>query len=261
MNPFDIAQQFIERCEGAERTNQLMPAFARSLENLGFRHFACASHVDPLNADHDLMVLNYPPSWVACYSEQQFHRIDPVFLRAERSRSPFFWDDPAFRKSMDSRQRHMQRLASEFGIAKGYTVPIHGPLIPHGRCASCSVVPETTSIDKRSYAALQLMAYHLFDTAMRLKQSASPPPPGPKLCRRERECLELAALGKDDDEIAAVLGISRATVHYYIRSTRERLGLSSRVQLVVYAVAAGLISPAAVITPLHRLVTVYRTPH
>lgn len=258
MNPFDIAQSFVEHCERAEKKDQLIQAFARSLENLGFRHFACGSHVDPLNADHAIMVLNYPRNWIACYSEEQFHRIDPVFQRAEHSRLPFFWDDVAFRRTMNGHQRRMQRLAGTFGIAHGYTVPIHGPMTAQGTLASCSVIPDSPRVDKQCYLAVHLMACHLFDSAIRLRESTKPDAPRPRLCRRERECLELAALGKDDDEIAVILGISRATAHSYIEAAKQRLGLSTRMQLAVYAVGAGLISPAAVMTPLHRLITFNR---
>lgn len=58
-----------------------------------------------------------------------------------------------------------------------------------------------------------------------------------RLTLREREVLRLIALGLQTSEIAARLGLRLKTVETHRRNMREKLGLSSPVELVRYAVS------------------------
>lgn len=250
MHPFDHALSFIDHCERSSRIADLQRAFQRILETLGFRFFACASHVDPLHPNQEIMVLNYPRSWVECYSEQQLHLIDPVFWRADCTRSPFYWDDPAFRASMSPKQRKMQALARDFGVAHGYTIPIHSPM----STASCSVIPDSPRICRASYHAVELMAIHLFDRVARLQRPEDILDRVPHLSPRERQCLLLAAQGKSDAEVGMLLGIQKCSAHNCIERAKRRLALCTRMQAVVYAFGTRQIRLEDVLRPLHRVV-------
>jgi DNA-binding NarL/FixJ family response regulator len=59
--------------------------------------------------------------------------------------------------------------------------------------------------------------------------SAHDADPLDELTPRQREVLELVALGLDNDEIAAHLHISRNTVKFHVRTIYERLGVHNRV--------------------------------
>ncbi|AMN47861.1 hypothetical protein ACG33_12275 [Steroidobacter denitrificans] len=237
MDRFDLVQSFIEQCERATHTDDLKLAFQHALGRLGFRYFACGFHVDPLHPRDAIMMLDYPRAWVAIYSEQQLHRIDPVFVRAGRTALPFFWDSREFRIGVRPRQRKMLAEARRFGIAHGYTIPIHSPRSPLPLRASCSVIPDTSSIHRHSYFAVQLMAGHLFECAARLRNLNRPAVETPQLSRRQRECLELVGQGKSDWEIAMILGISAHTVHTYITAAMRRFQVSTRQQALVCALA------------------------
>jgi len=238
MDRFDLVQSFIEQCERATHTDDMKLAFQYALERLGFRYFACGFHVDPLHPRDAIMMLNYPRAWVAAYSEQQLHRIDPVFVRAGRTALPFFWDSREFRIGVRPCQRKMLAEARHFGIAHGYTVPIHSPRSPLPLRASCSIIPDDArSIHRHSYFAVQLMAGHLFESAARLGNVHRPPVEMPHLSRRERECLELVGQGKSDWEISRILGISAHTVHTYVASAMRRFKVSTRQQALVCALA------------------------
>ena len=91
MNPLELAAVFAEDSQQIQSFESLIWKFQLTLERLGFRYYACGSHVDPLHADRALMLLNYPSEWVQTYSERQLHRIDPVFLHAEHTFQPFHW--------------------------------------------------------------------------------------------------------------------------------------------------------------------------
>jgi DNA-binding NarL/FixJ family response regulator len=54
------------------------------------------------------------------------------------------------------------------------------------------------------------------------------------LSRREREVAELVAEGFSNREISAQLGLSQHTIKNYLFHIYEKLGMSSRVDLVLY---------------------------
>lgn len=239
MDPFDLTQFFIECCQRATSA-ELSTAFQSATEQLGFRHFACCSHVNPKRPPQNAVVLhNYPKAWVSNYADRNLHECDPVFLRAERDMLPFHWDEPGFRVALTAPQRRLLREAASFGIVHGYTVPIHLPWVAGALRASCSVVPDSRSIDPRAYHAVQVMAMHLYASVgyhknTQAAQNAAPLR-GPILSARERQCLGLAAEGKSDWAISQILNISEHTVHKHIEAAKRRLGVSTRVQAIVWA--------------------------
>jgi len=60
---------------------------------------------------------------------------------------------------------------------------------------------------------------------------------------REQEVLGMLAAGKSNDDIAAVLSISKHTVARHRENLMRKLGLHSRSELVKYAIRKGLIEP------------------
>jgi LuxR family quorum sensing-dependent transcriptional regulator len=62
------------------------------------------------------------------------------------------------------------------------------------------------------------------------------------LSKRERQCLEWAAAGKTDWEIAAILSLSEKTVNVYIDRAKAKYGVKSRAQAIVQAARAGIIT-------------------
>jgi DNA-binding NarL/FixJ family response regulator len=66
-----------------------------------------------------------------------------------------------------------------------------------------------------------------------------------RLTPREREILELIARGRSNREIRAELVLSDATVKTHVTHILAKLALRDRVQIVIYAYEAGLVTPAA----------------
>lgn len=243
MEPFDLVQSFIERGARATSINALAAAFQDALEHLGFRHFACCSHVDPLKPPRSaIMMHTYPSHWVRAFSERKLHELDPVLLHASRTLLPFFWDAPEFRAQLTTPQWEVLDEGASLGIARGYTIPIHGSRVPGGPRASCSVVPDSRSIEPHSYFAVHLMTMYLYDMASLKHATQSGVSPHGALSLRERQCLELVAQGKSNWVIGQILRISEHTVHRHIESAKQRLGVATRVQAVIEAAQGRQIS-------------------
>jgi DNA-binding NarL/FixJ family response regulator len=77
----------------------------------------------------------------------------------------------------------------------------------------------------------------------RLRATEETPPvlTGSKLTAREREVLELLALGKDNSEIAEALYLSPHTIKHCVSSILVKLQVENRVQAAVRAVRDGLV--------------------
>ena len=81
---------------------------------------------------------------------------------------------------------------------------------------------------------------------------ASEPPPGPsdRLSAREVDVLPLIALGHTNADIADQLFISVRTVEAHRAHIQQKLGLSSRAELVGYALDRGVIGPEEGMQPV-----------
>lgn len=64
----------------------------------------------------------------------------------------------------------------------------------------------------------------------------------PELSEREREVLQLLALGKSNQEIGATLCITESTVKFHVNNLMTKLGVSDRIQVILVALRRGMVS-------------------
>lgn len=73
---------------------------------------------------------------------------------------------------------------------------------------------------------------------------SAPHPELDRLTDREREIVAWVATGRSNDEIAAELAVSTATVRTHVSRAMVKLSARDRAQLVVFAVQSGLAPPS-----------------
>ena len=233
-----VALDFLEFCERQTDAALIEKRFVSTLEGLGYRYIACASHVDPLRPrPGGVSIVNYPTPWLEQYSSGNFALIDPVLLAARVMPAPFNWADALGHMRLNRQQKRVLAEGASFGLSAGLTIPLRSPdIVP----ASCSLVAGPDGVDPL-YLAETLMIVIFGHGAMHrcLNPNAIREPV--VLARRERECLALVGRGKSDWVIGEVLGLSARTAHNAIERAKRRYGVSGRVQAVMRAVFDGQI--------------------
>jgi DNA-binding CsgD family transcriptional regulator len=232
---------FAAACDAAATLDELNGIWRRRLVAAGFNFVALGVHADPLRPERTAYVFqNYPEEWVAHFSAQRYHLVDPVFRAAEAGAEEFVWTDPDFLQPLSWRQRRILNEAREFGLRHGRTHRL-ASILPFR--ASASLVTGEPDMPEEAYAAGKLINVIVHHRAAQMCIAAAPR--FEELRRRERQCLELCAHGLVDADIARGLGLSVATVRRHIERARVRLGASTRIQAVARAIASGQIKPIA----------------
>ena len=237
------AMCFIEEAKRATRMGDLTGLLADVVRELGFNHVTLAHHVDPEHAPRSAVAFsNYPEAWMNRILSRRYFSDDPVLVASERSAAPILWSEVPRRLKLTARQTEILRLADEFGLAEGLTIPINVPGEFHGSC-SFGVRKGRPMPGEGRFAALWVGAF-AFESARRIVGLVRPSAERPRLTPRQFDCLVLVGKGKSDWTIAQLLGISRETVHEHLEAAKRRYGVATRPQLVASCLADGQITYA-----------------
>lgn len=126
-------------------------------------------------------------------------------------------------------------LATDFGLVKGFSVPVHSM---NGYEACFSVSGATPEFDWGAKAALHLVALYAFESVRRLIMTTQANP----LTSREKEVLKWAAVGKSHADIAEILSVTERTVTAHTVNATHKLGAANKTHAVVRAMRASFIS-------------------
>lgn len=242
-NTFDF-NEFIRECNLATTEDQLFAALDEATHQLGFEQFAMGHHVDLAHPPEDAIRLTtYNPDWIQLALGRRYFLDDPVHAASNRTAVGFLWSDVPKLISMSERQTGILKTARKFGLAEGYTVPVHVPGEYRGTCSFGA--PSLDNLGDHALPSAQLIAAFAFEAARRItrsKRRRGELSDIPALTPRQLDCVTLVATGKTDWEIGRILGISQATAHEHVESARRRYGVAKRSQLVIRALFDGQIS-------------------
>ena len=173
-------------------------------------------------------------------------KADPVHLACLRTNAGFAWDELAELVPLGPVQRRILERSAHHGLGPGFTVPANVPGEPSGSCSFA--VAGGRSLPASRLMSAELVGAHAFRAARRV-HGFERPGAGPRLSRRERQCVGLVASGKTDWEIAAILGISHETARQYVKRARAAYDVASRAQLAACGLRDALVSFDEAIPP------------
>lgn len=231
---------YLDCLRAARSIDEISLLLGKASGELGFAYHALAHHADIARPPGQLLFLqNYPPAWAETYASNRLHRVDPARRLAGNRPGSFAWSEISRFLSLSGQERRMMDEARRAGLGEGFTVPLHA----FGeRAASCSFateigqdLPVAAMLGAEALARAAFSA--IFDVTHRGRLQALP-----RLTPRQLQCIELVAQGKSDWAIGKILSLTQNTITAYLRAAREVLGVSSRTQLAMAALAYGLIS-------------------
>jgi LuxR family quorum-sensing system transcriptional regulator CciR len=237
-------QDFVRQCNLATSEGQLFQLLEEATQQLGFEQFALAHHVNLAGPPEDAVAFgSYNQDWVQTLIEQRYFADDPILAASAKTAVGFLWSDVGKMIRLTDRQREILDLARKFGLAEGFTVPVHVPGEYYGTCNFGARSLEKLAPDALPKA--QIIGAFAFEAARRIiraRKPASRDSEVPELTTRQLDCVTLVAMGKSDWEIGRILGISEGTAHEHVEAARKRYRVSKRTQLVIRALFDGQIT-------------------
>jgi LuxR family transcriptional regulator, quorum-sensing system regulator BjaR1 len=222
---------FIDGLERLSSVDGVCTAMAKALAGFGIDKFIVTGLPTREQTFEKLVIAaRWPAEFFALYIEKDYARFDPIIRRCIHSHSPFVWRAESYVSNMDARVAEVMRRAADFGLRRGYTVPIHGPDTNE---ACVSMAGAELDLPAREKPAIHLMALYAFERMRNLR--GRHPDEKPPLTVREREVLAWAADGKSALDIGQILNISKRTVDEHSQTAARKLGASNRTQAVAIA--------------------------
>ena len=173
-----------------------------------------------------------PPGWRERYSQQSYHRRDPIVLHAAFLRRPYTWAEAAAHARYSKAQKRIVEERRDFSITGGFTTPVS--------CGGNATAIASVSGDNPNLAPEERLILHAASVFALSRIFALANPDDTldvaPLSKRERECLEWASAGKSDREIGEILSLSEKTVSTYMQRAKRHFGVSTRIQAIIGAI-------------------------
>ena len=227
---------------------------AESSEALGWDHVAFFGDVDDLGLQQDssgtylLEELGWPKQALEDWARLKPGKHCPVARRCAKRSAPFLWSansrsDAWGGQTFEPGQRQMLDHYGQTVIG-GLAVPVRHA---GGRIGYVSWMTTDRRLLQQRYADTLSASYLLSHAFIDQLDRFAPPVPNQVteqslLTVREIECLQWAARGKTEEEIAIIIGRSRETVHFHLRNVVNKLDANNRTHAAVIACHRGLIS-------------------
>ena len=115
------------------------------------------------------------------------------------------------------------------------------PISHAGELVGIAGFSGTPALDRQQEMALQLIAYSAFAHVRALRMTTTTNAGSVALTPREREVMQLSAVGLTSTEIADQLGMSARTVNQHVDNVADKLGTRNRAHTVAEIIKRGLL--------------------
>ncbi|MGC2594097.1 MAG: autoinducer binding domain-containing protein [Xanthobacteraceae bacterium] len=238
-SPAEQGLQFVERCAGSDAATAAAD-FLETIRRMGFSCAACGAWAGiGRHRQNRFFFVDWPADWLDFYQNNGFVEHDILPIEARRRVRPFWYSEAISRLKLSAKQKELYEAGAAYGWTDVFGVPIHGPGSLQGLVTMAA--RQELKLSLADCAVLKAMARAVWErcrTAEGFGMSDARPV---QLSPREIECLQWAAAGKSDADIAVLVGIKPATAHFHIERAKKRFGVRTRVEAVAVGVLRGAI--------------------
>lgn len=234
-------QELLEVSRAADRST-LHARLVGLAQALGFPFLSATLVVEQPGTPALMVSVNESPAaYLGIQNDAAKGRRDPVLQRLKRASTPFIYDQAFY---ADAGAGELWEEQALYGYRNGVAMALH---LPGGRHFLLGVdrnehLPRSEKTLTRLLADLQLLAVHTQEAAVRLLlDEAMAAGEIPSLTARELEVLRWTMIGKDTWSLAQILQITESTANFHLRNAERKLGVSSKFQAVLRAMAIGLL--------------------
>ena len=238
----DKLQSYVHQIKTANNFEEAICVFANAVKHYGFDYyiFTQSNLSDaPDTLHHKYYSTTYPTAWQERYIDKMYFSVDPVHLRIMESQDPFFWSEYLQTISLTDEQSSMMKDAQKYGLIDGLAASY---IRQGGDSYFVSVAKEEfiQNYDPALLSSFYLLSSYLV-TVYENEEKASKITT--RLTDKEKNIINLAAIGKADLDIATLSNISVNTVRYHWKNIFKKLETNNRVFAVIKAINSGLITP------------------
>jgi DNA-binding CsgD family transcriptional regulator len=234
-----IGLEFIERCS-AQSAAAAAGDFMATVRRFGFSASVCGAWAGiGRNRRHRFFFHDWPQDWIEFYETNGYAEHDLLPIEARRRVGPYWYHDIIRQQKLTEKQNELYEAGVAYGWRDVFAVPIHGPGSMQGLITMAS--REALPLGAADCAVLEVMARTVWEHCRTSEGFGMFDHKRVQLSPREIECLQWAAAGKSDTDIAVLVGIKPATAHFHIEQAKKRLGVKTRVEAVAVGVLHGMI--------------------
>jgi len=231
-----LAFETIDKLKKTQNIKEIIAVFGDAVGTFGVSAFIiCDIPPGKVPGAREIHASGWNAQWQEKYLLRNYAENDPIPNGVNRNVDPYYWREAEREMSANPKAVEiMNEARSEFHMHGGYCVPIHGL---SGVAGLVSVATDHIDwkLSEHQDTALHMISIYAYEAVRRLRKTKFPESGGPKLSRREIECLKWVAAGKTTWEIGTILGISENTSRQYIKAAGRKLGTCTRAHLVARA--------------------------
>ncbi|MFC5989735.1 helix-turn-helix transcriptional regulator [Limoniibacter endophyticus] len=179
----------------------------------------------------------WPENWLLRYTENEYHKVDPIVHCALIKERPFLWSVAKQRGVEVKRVQNFYYEAHSVGLVDGICFPFHSKNLGHSLMSLASSY--CRPVDETQTSLLYLAAAYFNAT---ISENCDAHAPSVHLTEREREVLRWTAAGKTAWETSEILAISERTVQGHLAAVRQKLDVATTTQAVARACRFGYIN-------------------
>jgi len=183
--------------------------------------------------------VHWSPEFLQRYLDEGLQAEDPIPRWARGTGMPATYEQILRRLKPKDPGGRLIQMAREFGYIEGICVPMRAA---DGSLGVVSMTGNRPAFSDEEFRDLVALASLVFRCAERIDHSDDRAQIAPILTLREIELLPFLVHGHSDREIAALNGISQATVRFHLKNARIKIGAVSRTHLAAKVVALGFVT-------------------